>query len=56
MEVEAAMRAATYIMSDDLEGAEAGLANGNSTFHKVRMQSTRMPGTRLTGFWRENIG
>ncbi len=30
------MRAATYIMDDDLQGAEAGLANGNSTFHKVR--------------------
>ena len=34
--VEAAMRAVTYIMSDDLEAAEAGLANGNSSFHKVR--------------------
>ena len=33
--VEAAMRAVTFIMSDDLEGAEAGLANGNSAFHKV---------------------
>ena len=29
------MRAVTYIMNDDLEGAEAGLANGNSSFHKV---------------------
>ena len=29
------MRAVTYIMSDDLEGAEAGLTNGNSSFHKV---------------------
>ena len=29
------MRAATYIMDDDLEGAEAGLASGNSAFHKV---------------------
>ena len=29
------MRAVTFIMSDDLEGAEAGLANGNSAFHKV---------------------
>ena len=35
--VEAAMRAVTFIMSDDLEGAEAGLANGNSAFHKVPM-------------------
>ncbi len=33
--VEAAMRAATYIMNDDLEGAEAGLGSGNSTFHRV---------------------
>ena len=29
------MRAASYIMDDDLESAEAGLANGNSSFHKV---------------------
>lgn len=28
--------AATYIMDDDLESAEGGLANGNSSFHKVR--------------------
>ena len=27
--------AAAHIMNDDLEGAEAGLANGNSSFHKV---------------------
>ena len=27
--------AATHIMDDDLESAEAGLANGNSSFHKV---------------------
>ena len=32
------MRAANYIMDDDLQGAENGLANGNSTFHKVRIQ------------------
>ena len=31
------MRAATYIMSDDLEGAEAGLEDGHSAFHKVRL-------------------
>lgn len=29
------MRAATHIMNDDLESAEAGLTNGNSSFHKV---------------------
>lgn len=29
------MRAVTYIMNDDLEAAEAGLTNGNSSFHKV---------------------
>lgn len=33
--VESAMRAATHIMNDDLESAEAGLANGASSFHKV---------------------
>lgn len=27
--------AAAHIMDDDLESAEAGLANGNSAFHKV---------------------
>lgn len=27
--------AAKHIMDDDLESAEAGLANGNSSFHKV---------------------
>ena len=27
--------AAAHIMDDDLESAEAGLANGNSSFHKV---------------------
>lgn len=31
------MRAATYIMSDDLEGAEAGLEDGLSAFHKVQL-------------------
>lgn len=29
------MRAVTHIMNDDLEAAEAGLTNGNSSFHKV---------------------
>lgn len=33
--LETALRAAAHIMSDDLEGAEAGLANGNSSFHKL---------------------
>ncbi len=27
--------AVAYIMDDDLESAEAGLANGSSSFHKV---------------------
>ena len=39
------MRAVTYIMNDDLEGAEAGLANGNSAFHKVWYEPlSRLPG------------
>ena len=29
------MRAATLIMNDDVEGAEAGLKQGNSSFHKL---------------------
>ena len=29
--------AATHIMNDDLESAEEGLNQGNSSFHKVRM-------------------
>ena len=33
--VEEALRATEYIMNDDLEGAEAGLAHGTSSFHKV---------------------
>lgn len=35
LKVESAMRAVTHIMNDDLESAEAGLANGTSSFHKV---------------------
>ena len=34
--LEDALRAVTLIMNDDVEGAEAGLAKGNSPFHKVR--------------------
>jgi len=39
--VESAMRAATHIMNDDLESAEAGLANGASSFHKVWIPASR---------------
>ncbi|KAK4691270.1 tetratricopeptide repeat protein 39, partial [Lecanoromycetidae sp. Uapishka_2] len=46
--LEAAMRAATYIMDDDLEGAEAGLAHGNSTFHKM--------GKGMVAFLRATLG
>lgn len=48
------MRAATYIMSDDLEGAEAGLGSGNSAFHKVRLHGKQrhMPTNRLMGLRR----
>lgn len=31
------MRAATLIMNDDVDGAERGLSNGNSTYHKLGM-------------------
>lgn len=41
------MRAATYIMADDLEGAEAGLADGHSSFHKVRYSSEKISNIRL---------
>lgn len=33
--LEDALRAATHIMNDDIEMAEAELAKGNSAFHKV---------------------
>lgn len=35
--LEAAMRAATLIMNDDAEGAEQGLSQGNSSYHKLGM-------------------
>ncbi|KAF7506716.1 hypothetical protein GJ744_011440 [Endocarpon pusillum] len=35
--LEAAMRAVTLIMNDDVEGAERGLAQGNSSYHKLGM-------------------
>lgn len=35
--LEAAMRAATLIMNDDVEGAEKGLSQGNSSYHKLGM-------------------
>ncbi len=41
--VESAMRAATHIMNDDLESAEASLANGTSSFHKVRYPLAILP-------------
>ncbi|KAI9674775.1 MAG: Mitochondrial outer membrane protein iml2 [Caeruleum heppii] len=33
--LEDALRAATHIMNDDVEAAEAGLSKGNSSFHKL---------------------
>ena len=33
--LEAALRAATLIMNDDVDGAERGLDQGNSSFHKL---------------------
>jgi len=33
--LESSMRAVELIMDDDIEGAERGLAHGNSTFHKL---------------------
>lgn len=38
------MRAAAHIMNDDLESAEAGLADGASSFHKVCRLCYVMPG------------
>lgn len=51
--VESAMRAVTHIMNDDLESAEAGLANGASSFHKVPYLFSGCPVTRLTGLEKE---
>ncbi|GAD96590.1 conserved hypothetical protein [Paecilomyces variotii No. 5] len=34
-ELENAMRAATFILNDDVDGAEAGLDKGNSSYHKL---------------------
>ena len=43
--------AAAHIMDDDLEGAEAGLANGTSSFHKVcQILLIGSLGSRLIGF------
>jgi hypothetical protein len=51
------MRAVTYIMDDDLEGAEAGLANGTSTFHKVRLSHNPCClVSRLIGLEEKNAG
>ena len=51
------MRAATHIMNDDLEGAEAGLTNGNSSFHKVdRKPPAHCLNYGLMASNRENMG
>ena len=43
--------AAAHIMDEDLEGVEAGLANGTSSFHKVcRMFLLGCLASRLIGF------
>ena len=48
------MRAVTYIMSDDLEGAEAGLTHGNSSFSQGRPQiSSILPQIRADRFYLE---
>ncbi len=47
------MRAATHIMNDDLESAEAGLANGASSFHKVCWLHDVLPDNEADCRWRE---
>ncbi|KAI9683172.1 MAG: Mitochondrial outer membrane protein iml2 [Trizodia sp. TS-e1964] len=46
--LEDALQAASMIMDDDIEGAEASLAKGNSTFHKL--------GQGITTFMRATLG
>ena len=47
------MRAATHIMNDDLESAEAGLADGVSSFHKVRYLHYVVPDPKADVWRRE---
>ncbi|CAL8583345.1 Mitochondrial outer membrane protein iml2 [Xanthoria parietina] len=47
-DIEASMRAANYIMNDDLQAAEDGLANGTSSFHKM--------GKGMVAFLRATLG
>ena len=47
------MRAATHIMNDDLESAEAGLTDGVSSFHKVRYLCFLLPDSEADVWWRE---
>ncbi|KAL1966501.1 hypothetical protein VTN77DRAFT_4423 [Rasamsonia byssochlamydoides] len=47
-DLEHALRAATLILNDDVDGAEAGLSKGNSTFHKL--------GKGVVGFMRATLG
>ena len=45
------MRAATHIMNDDLESAEAGLADGASSFHKVCYRRYVLPDLEADCRW-----
>ncbi|KAL2362472.1 hypothetical protein RJZ56_004645 [Blastomyces dermatitidis] len=47
-EVESALRAATYIMNDDVDAAEEGLNKGDSSFHKL--------GKGIVSFVRATLG
>ncbi|KAK2732369.1 Mitochondrial outer membrane protein iml2 [Onygenales sp. PD_40] len=47
-ELESALRAATFIMNDDVDSAEEGLDKGNSSFHKL--------GKGVVGFVRATLG
>ena len=49
--VKSAMRAVVHIMNDDLDSAEAGLANGNSSFHKVRHPHYVLPDLEADSRW-----
>ncbi|KAH8693178.1 outer membrane protein iml2 [Talaromyces proteolyticus] len=48
LDLEQAMAAATLILNDDVEGAESGLSEGDSTFHKT--------GKGVVGFIRATLG
>ncbi|KAL2221251.1 outer membrane protein iml2 [Thermoascus aurantiacus ATCC 26904] len=47
-DLDHALRAATLVLNDDVDGAEAGLDQGNSTYHKL--------GKGVVGFVRATLG